>query len=303
MDGIDYGAIENRKRFVMVCMSKNIFKNNILDEVEHTPNHEQKLGDALLDIKHSDKSWKWYDYLDQKSINDKAKGNDFAQQFVNKESKTIGVISKGYKKCRSTEPFLVWDLQQRFSEYHLNSQSKENINEVCSEIFKIPDIPEMVINFAQTAINRHNLRNKLKAVNKVKSKLAEIMQNALLTKSLNNVGDIIHNSEELHQELIETLSAMSKATRILYVVEHSKCKKVPPELVENTSETTGHEILGNGVIFTLFIEIAKTIGNKLKKFAFGEVTETKFNHNQTKASKTETKEEKTFEQLEFLLTA
>lgn len=303
MTGSDFGAIEDRERFVMVCISKNIYQNNILEEIQPVRDQDQRLGDCLNHIKHSDPSWYWYDYLDAKAVADKAKGNDFSQQFVNEKSVKCGVISKGYKKARSTEPFILWGLREQFSDFFLNSKVKMNLRKVCDEVFSIADIPEMVIHFAETSAKRYNLRNKLKGDAKVKSKLAGLVRDSLLNKALNEISEIIENDNELHKELTETLHAMSKATRLFYVNEHANCKKVPAELVSDLSETTGHEILGNGVIFTLFVEVARKIGETIKAFALGSYKDAIPNTISVLTELPNKKEKNTFEQLEFQLTA
>lgn len=303
MTGSDFRAIEDRERFVMVCISKNIYQNNILEEIQPVRDQHQRLGDCLNQIKHSDPSWYWYDYLDSKAIADKAKGSDFSQQFVNEKSVKCGVISKGYKKARSTEPFILWGLRDQFKEFFLNSKNKMNLEKVCSEVFSIADIPEMVIHFSETSAKRYNLRNKLKGDAKVKSKLAALVQDLLLKNALNEISEIIKNDNDLYNELTETLHAMSKATRLFYVDEHANCKKVPVNLVSDLSETTGHEILGNGVIFTLFVEVAKKIGETIKAFALGVYKDLTPNTISVMTEMPNIKEESTFEQLEFQLIA
>ena len=73
--------------------------------------------------------------------------------------------------------------------------------------------------------------------------------------------------------------------------------------MSDLSETTGHEILGNGVIFTLFVEVARKIGETIKAFALGSYKDAIPNTISVLTELPNKKEKNTFEQLEFQLTA
>lgn len=49
-------------------------------------------------------------------------------------------------------------------------------------------------------------------------------------------------------------------SRLFNKNEHARIKKAPVSIVAGLSETVGHQILGNGVVFSLFVAIAQSIG-------------------------------------------
>ncbi|MGP4943171.1 DNA cytosine methyltransferase [Pseudoalteromonas nigrifaciens] len=59
---------------------------------------------------------------------------------------------------------------------------------------------------------------------------------------------------------------IKKLSRLFTKVEHALIKKAPPSIVDGLSETVGHQILGNGVIVSLFEAIAYSIGKVASKF-------------------------------------
>jgi len=61
--------------------------------------------------------------------------------------------------------------------------------------------------------------------------------------------------------------------RIPTAREHARCKGVPEHLIEGLSQTTAHELLGQGIVYQPFRQLAKHLGLALKKWAqAGEVT-------------------------------
>jgi DNA (cytosine-5)-methyltransferase 1 len=55
--------------------------------------------------------------------------------------------------------------------------------------------------------------------------------------------------------------------RIPTAKEHARCKGVPESLIEGLSQTTAHELLGQGIVYAPFRHIAKHIGEALKDWA------------------------------------
>ena len=53
--------------------------------------------------------------------------------------------------------------------------------------------------------------------------------------------------------------------RIFTKNEHARLKKIPQKIVEGLSETIGHEVLGQSVIYPVFRDIARYIGHQLNK--------------------------------------
>lgn len=64
----------------------------------------------------------------------------------------------------------------------------------------------------------------------------------------------------------------SELLRIPTAAEHARCKGVPEHLIDGLSETTAHEMLGQGVVYEPFRALFEYIGNVLEKWAVqGEV--------------------------------
>lgn len=107
LDGNDFGALERRRRFVLVGMSKGLnvpFDFSTLKPVRaKEPSLQQILDDVPLDSQR----WKPFEYLALKEIRDKAAGKGFSRQLLTGTEGHCGTIGKSYAKCRSTEPFLV----------------------------------------------------------------------------------------------------------------------------------------------------------------------------------------------------
>lgn len=55
--------------------------------------------------------------------------------------------------------------------------------------------------------------------------------------------------------------------RIPTAREHARCKGVPERLIEGLSQTTAHELLGQGIVYQPFRQVAKHLGLALKKWA------------------------------------
>lgn len=49
--------------------------------------------------------------------------------------------------------------------------------------------------------------------------------------------------------------------------EHARCKGVPEHLITGLSQTTAHELLGQGIVYRPFRQVAKHLGAALKAFA------------------------------------
>lgn len=54
--------------------------------------------------------------------------------------------------------------------------------------------------------------------------------------------------------------------RQLTPAEHAAVKQVPPHLVDGLSETTAHEVLGQGIVYEPFKDVAHHIGNAINRF-------------------------------------
>jgi DNA (cytosine-5)-methyltransferase 1 len=102
--GADFGVLEDRKRMVLVAITKGLgveFSFPVPPKVR-----PMKVGDILEDIPLDSPRWKPYDYLAAKEVRDIAAGKGFKRQLVTAESTSVGTLGRGYFKARSTEPFL-----------------------------------------------------------------------------------------------------------------------------------------------------------------------------------------------------
>lgn len=105
LNGAAFGAIEDRKRMVLVAITKGLDVN--FSFPAPTNNRQKTVGDILENIPLDSPRWKPYDYLAAKEERDIAAGKGFKRQLVTAESTTVGTIGRGYFKGRSTEPFLL----------------------------------------------------------------------------------------------------------------------------------------------------------------------------------------------------
>ena len=55
----------------------------------------------------------------------------------------------------------------------------------------------------------------------------------------------------------------AELTRLLTVTEHAAVKGAPSELVQGLSDTVAHEVLGQGVVYPLFVAVGRFIGESL----------------------------------------
>lgn len=101
LEGADFGALENRKRMVMVAVTKGIsFDFSLLEKPKFTP---QTLGDILEPIALDDSRWSKMEGLKAKEVRDAANNKSFAMQIFTSESEKICTLTKGLSKNRSTD--------------------------------------------------------------------------------------------------------------------------------------------------------------------------------------------------------
>jgi DNA (cytosine-5)-methyltransferase 1 len=116
--GGDYGSPENRKRMICVVVSKGLshlgFEKLIPEMMNAGKRPQLKLIDCLLPIADDSTEWKEVIYLKEKMIKDRAAGKGFAMQLLRPDD-TCGVLGKGYKKSRSTEPRLLHPTNESLS--------------------------------------------------------------------------------------------------------------------------------------------------------------------------------------------
>lgn len=102
LEAREFGAIEDRKRMVMVAVTKGLsFDVQSIEKPIITA--RQKLGDILEPIPPDDDAWSEMNYLRDKEMRDKAAGKGFAMQIVGPDDDRVGTVGAGYGKNRSTE--------------------------------------------------------------------------------------------------------------------------------------------------------------------------------------------------------
>jgi DNA (cytosine-5)-methyltransferase 1 len=104
--GKEMGAFEDRKRHIMVAVSEGLSKDFDLKQIKPSAVPPKTLDEVLDDIPDDSDMWQSYEYLRDKERRDLAAGKNFKRQLLDPDSKTIGVIGRGYNKARSTEPFV-----------------------------------------------------------------------------------------------------------------------------------------------------------------------------------------------------
>lgn len=107
LNGNDFGALENRRRMVVIAITKGLDIEFDFTKLQPVREKEAKISDVLEDISPTSELWKPFEYLAKKAVRDKADGKNFARQLLTGSESYCGTIGKGYSKCRSTEPFIL----------------------------------------------------------------------------------------------------------------------------------------------------------------------------------------------------
>lgn len=145
--GVEFGALENRHRFVMVGISDNQDLNDFdIDAVQNDIVKPECIGDVIDTYEPNDPIWQHYQYLQDKQVRDIANGKGFRLQWLKRDATHVGVIGTSYSKIRSTEPF---ELHPFFD----NMARLFNTKEHC--IFKT--IPLRIINDVSSKTLAHSL--------------------------------------------------------------------------------------------------------------------------------------------------
>lgn len=104
--GNDFGALEDRYRWVLVALSKGLFSDFDLESVQPVCSKPTTIGDVLDQVSADADTWKSYEYLAEKESKDRNAGKGFRRQLLSPEDDRCGTIGRSYNKARSTEPFL-----------------------------------------------------------------------------------------------------------------------------------------------------------------------------------------------------
>ena len=262
LGGNDYGALENRYRLALLATSKGLGDTReVLLNIPATVEKQPNLAAILENVPRTSTMWSWRDYLDAKAVNDKAKGNNFDQQLLTGEAEKCGTIGEGYMKGRSTEPFIIFEDQDRYRAIHEEILNSGNIEEAVLKAITSDDDFIMYSNFALNMMAKYNRRNNLKKEQAKKSALSDLMlMQSSVAECISDVAKVISSNEELKQEFIVATEAISKATRLFTTTEHCAVKRVDEYVIEGLSATNAHGVLGNGVVKTKFQAYSRRVG-------------------------------------------
>lgn len=101
LSGADFGALENRKRLVMVAVTKGMQFD--FSQIEKNPKASKTLADILEPIAENDPRWNAMQGLKNKEKRDAENGKSFAMQIFTADSQSICTLTKGLSKNRSTD--------------------------------------------------------------------------------------------------------------------------------------------------------------------------------------------------------
>ncbi|TDF52141.1 DNA cytosine methyltransferase, partial [Cupriavidus sp. L7L] len=104
LNGKEWGAIEGRDRWCMVAVTQGIDFD--FEQLMPPKAMRQVIGDLLEDIPPEDARWGTMKGLVEKEARDLAAGKNFKMQVYTADEESVGTITKGYAKVRSTDPKL-----------------------------------------------------------------------------------------------------------------------------------------------------------------------------------------------------
>ena len=160
--GSEFNAHEDRERVAMVAVTRGI-----AFDLAAVPRPEAKpmcLADVLDDVPPDSSRWSSMTGLKAKQVRDEAAGKGFRLQVFDGDSETIGTITKGYAKVRSTDPKLSHPddpslLRQLTSAEHARvKQIPEHLAAGVSETLAHELLGQSVIHGALVAIGEHVAR-------------------------------------------------------------------------------------------------------------------------------------------------
>lgn len=102
VEGADWNALENRKRMVMVAVTKGMSFD--FAKLQRPEKVVRTLGEVLEVLPDDDSRWSQMAGLKAKEIRDAEAGKSFAMQTFNANSTKIATLTKGIPKNRSTDP-------------------------------------------------------------------------------------------------------------------------------------------------------------------------------------------------------
>ena len=104
MSGREWGAIENRERWCMIAVTQGIDFD--FDQLMPPQAFTREIAEVLDPIAADDPRWSAMQGLKDKQERDKASGKNFKMQIYDESDTSVGTITKGYSRVRSTDPKL-----------------------------------------------------------------------------------------------------------------------------------------------------------------------------------------------------
>lgn len=101
LKGEEFGCLEHRNRMVLIASTPGLDVD--LPAIRPEDPEQPHLGDVLDDIPLDSPLWSEMTYLREKEKSDIAAGKGFRMQILGPDATEVGVIGRGYAKCRSTE--------------------------------------------------------------------------------------------------------------------------------------------------------------------------------------------------------
>ncbi|OEE37327.1 DNA methyltransferase [Vibrio genomosp. F10 str. ZF-129] len=106
--GTDFGSLEKRTRWCLVAVTEGLEIGDLdLSNLQSMHTKPEKISDIFQDEPLSQDDWKRYEYLADKAERDAKAGKGFKRQLLTGNEPHCGTLGKGYKKARSTEPFIL----------------------------------------------------------------------------------------------------------------------------------------------------------------------------------------------------
>jgi DNA (cytosine-5)-methyltransferase 1 len=108
--GAEFGALENRKRMILVAISRGLASriSFSLDEVKNSLPRPDTLSEILEPISDDDPRWKPYRGMKEKEQRDIKRGRGFRMRWHDPgQTSCIGTITRGYWRGRGYEPMVL----------------------------------------------------------------------------------------------------------------------------------------------------------------------------------------------------
>jgi DNA (cytosine-5)-methyltransferase 1 len=104
LEGADFGALENRVRWVLVAVTHGVEFD--FERLQPPARVVTRLRDVLDEVADDDPRWSPMNHLLTKQDRDRQKGSNFKMQMMSEDATSVPTLRKGYHKGGSTDPVL-----------------------------------------------------------------------------------------------------------------------------------------------------------------------------------------------------